>query len=135
MCAVRKSGLINSIRYPNPYACRFIPPFCFVSSSEAIHSHLCSRTVSSAHQCRPLCTSVQAYKTQFTARYHKLGRSQWSRRLRHRSSAKRLLGSWVRTPPGGAWMFVSCTVFVLSGRGLCDGPIPRPEESYRLVCV
>jgi hypothetical protein len=29
-------------------------------------------------------------------------------------------------------MFVSCTVFVMSGRGLCDGPIPRPEESYRL---
>jgi hypothetical protein len=24
---------------------------------------------------------------------------------------------------------------VLSGRGLCDGPIPRPEESYRLWCV
>jgi hypothetical protein len=32
-------------------------------------------------------------------------------------------------------MFVSCTVFVLSGRGLCDGPIPSPEESYRLWCV
>jgi hypothetical protein len=32
-------------------------------------------------------------------------------------------------------MFVSCTVLVLSGRGLCDGPIPRPEESYRLWCV
>jgi hypothetical protein len=32
-------------------------------------------------------------------------------------------------------MFVSCTVFVLPGRGLCDGPIPRPEESYRLWCV
>jgi hypothetical protein len=29
-------------------------------------------------------------------------------------------------------MFVSCTVFVLSGRGLCDGPIPRPEESCQL---
>jgi hypothetical protein len=24
---------------------------------------------------------------------------------------------------------------VLSGRGLCDGPIPRPEESCRLWCV
>jgi hypothetical protein len=24
---------------------------------------------------------------------------------------------------------------VLLGRGLCDGPIPRPEESYRLRCV
>jgi hypothetical protein len=32
-------------------------------------------------------------------------------------------------------MFISCTVFVLSGRGLCDGPIPRPEGSYRLWCV
>jgi hypothetical protein len=32
-------------------------------------------------------------------------------------------------------MFVSCTVFVLLGRGLCDGPIPRPEESYRLWYV
>jgi hypothetical protein len=32
-------------------------------------------------------------------------------------------------------MFVSSTVFVLSGRGLCDGPILRPEESYRLWCV
>jgi hypothetical protein len=31
--------------------------------------------------------------------------------------------------------FFSCTVFVLSGRGLCDGPIPRPEESYRLWSV
>jgi hypothetical protein len=32
-------------------------------------------------------------------------------------------------------MFVSCTVFVLSGRGLCDGPILHPEESYRLWCM
>jgi hypothetical protein len=32
-------------------------------------------------------------------------------------------------------MFVSCTVFLLSGRGLCGGPIPRREESYRLWCV
>jgi hypothetical protein len=27
------------------------------------------------------------------------------------------------------------SVCVLSRRGLCDGPIPRPEESYRLWCV
>jgi hypothetical protein len=26
-------------------------------------------------------------------------------------------------------------VFVVSGRGLCDWPIPRPEEFYRLWCV
>jgi hypothetical protein len=28
-------------------------------------------------------------------------------------------------------MFVCCKCCVLSGRGLCDGLITRPEESYR----
>ena len=32
-------------------------------------------------------------------------------------------------------MSVSCDCCVLSGRGLCDGPITRQEESYRLWCV
>ena len=42
-------------------------------------------------------------------------------------SPARIAGS---NPTGG--MFVCCDCCVLSGRGLCDGPIPRPEESYRL---
>ena len=45
-----------------------------------------------------------------------------------------LAGMRVRIPPG-AWMSVSCECCVLSGRGLCDGPIPRPEESYWVWCV
>jgi len=32
-------------------------------------------------------------------------------------------------------MFVCCDCCVLSGRGLCDGLITRPDESYRLWCV
>jgi len=32
-------------------------------------------------------------------------------------------------------MSVCCGCCVLSGRGLCDGLITRPEESYRLWCV
>jgi len=32
-------------------------------------------------------------------------------------------------------MFVCCECCVLSGRGLCDEMITRPEESYRLWCV
>ena len=32
-------------------------------------------------------------------------------------------------------MFVCCKCCVLSGRGLCDELITRPEESYRLWCV
>ena len=45
-----------------------------------------------------------------------------------------LLRSWVRIPPG-AWIFVSCECRVLSGRGLCDELITRPEESFWLWCV
>ena len=48
--------------------------------------------------------------------------------------AARLLRSWVRIPPG-AWIFVCCECRVLSGRGLCNELIARPEESYRLCCV
>jgi hypothetical protein len=59
------------------------------------------------------------------------GWSQWTRGLRRRSSAARLLRLWVRNPPG-TWTFVCCACCVLSGRGLSDGLITRPEESYRL---
>ena len=36
-------------------------------------------------------------------------------------------------PTGG--MFVCCECCVLSGRGLCDGLITRPEESYGCLSV
>ena len=45
-----------------------------------------------------------------------------------------LLRLWVRIPPG-AWMSACFECFVLSGRGLCDALITRPEESYRMCCV
>ena len=32
-------------------------------------------------------------------------------------------------------MSVSCNCCVLSLTGLCDGPISRPGESYRVSCV
>ena len=51
-----------------------------------------------------------------------------------RSQAARLLRSWVRIPPW-TWIFVCCGCRVLSGRGLCDELITRPEECYRLCCV
>jgi hypothetical protein len=59
--------------------------------------------------------------------------SRWPSRLWRRSAATRLLGLRVRIPPG-AWMSVSCECCVLSGRGHCEGPTTRREESYR-VCV
>ena len=61
-------------------------------------------------------------------------RSRWQRILRRRSTAARLLRSWVIIPPG-TWIFVCCQCCVLSGRDLCDELINRPEESYRLWCV
>jgi len=58
-------------------------------------------------------------------------RSQWPRALRPKSSAARLLRLWFRILPR-ARIFVCCECCVLSGRGLCDELITRPEESYRL---
>ena len=63
-----------------------------------------------------------------------ISRSQWPRGLRCRSAAARLLRSWVRIPPG-AWIYVCSECCVLSGKGVCDELITRPEESYRLWCV
>jgi hypothetical protein len=48
-----------------------------------------------------------------------------------RFSTTRLLKLWVRISPE-ALMFVCCECCVLLGRGLCDGLIIRPEESYQL---
>jgi hypothetical protein len=61
-------------------------------------------------------------------------RSHRPRGLRRRSAAARLLRSWVRIPRV-ALMSVCCECSVLSGRGLCDELISRPDESYRLWCV
>jgi hypothetical protein len=60
--------------------------------------------------------------------------SQGPRGLRRGSAAARLLRLRVRIPPG-AWMPVSFECCVLSGNDLCDGPIFRPEESYRVWFV
>jgi hypothetical protein len=53
---------------------------------------------------------------------------QWSRGQRHRSdsSLTRIADS---NPAGGI------DVCLLSCRGLCDGPIPRPEESSGCLCL
>jgi hypothetical protein len=55
--------------------------------------------------------------------------SQWSYRLRRRSSVSRLLGMLYQIPPE-AWLSVSCECCVLPDRGLCNGPITDPEKSY-----
>jgi hypothetical protein len=47
----------------------------------------------------------------------------------------RSLADIVGSNPAGVWMSVSCECFVLSGRGLCGGLIPRPEEFCRVWCV
>ena len=63
-------------------------------------------------------------------------RSLWPSGLRRRSAAARLLALLYRIPPG-TWMPASCECCVLSGRGICDGLITRPEESCGMwrACV
>ena len=45
-----------------------------------------------------------------------------------------LTGIWIQIPPG-AWVFHCFECCVLSGWGLCIGPITHPEVSYRVWCV
>jgi hypothetical protein len=62
-----------------------------------------------------------------------IGWFRWLHGLRLGSVVARLRGSRVRNR-SLAWVSVSCDYNVSSGRVLCEGAIPRPEESYR-VCV
>ena len=55
-------------------------------------------------------------------------RFRWPRGLRRGFPTARLLGLWVRVPPETR----TSECCVLSGRGLCDELITRPEESHRL---
>ena len=60
--------------------------------------------------------------------------SQWPSVLTRGSATDRLLGLRVRIPPE-VWLAVCFECCVLSGRGPCDGPIPRTEELYPVWCV
>jgi hypothetical protein len=51
--------------------------------------------------------------------------SRWPRGLRRGSAGANTSGV----------VFVPFACCVMSGGGLCDGPITRPEESDRLWCV
>jgi hypothetical protein len=74
------------------------------------------------------------FYTWLPAVYGDSDRSHWLRGLRRRSGAFHLLRLRVRNAPV-AWMSVCYECCVLSGTGLCDELITRPEESYRLWCV
>jgi hypothetical protein len=62
-----------------------------------------------------------------------IGRSQQPLGVRCGSAAARLLRLWVPIQQG-VWTLVSFVWCALSGSGLCDRPIPRLQESYRLQC-
>ena len=62
----------------------------------------------------------------FVCRHTTRDDTVWPRSLRGMCAAGRLLGLRTRIPPK-AWMSAYCECCVLSGRGLGDGPIPRPE--------
>jgi hypothetical protein len=83
---------------------------------------------------KPHCEILNSYsRWKYFYTYVNLCRSQRPRGLRRRSAVVRLLRLWVWIPPG-AWMSVCCVCWVLTGRGLCDELITRPEEPYRLWC-
>jgi hypothetical protein len=89
----------------------------------------------SVSECSCRTTGEYFYGQITLIRITKYSPFRWTRYLWRGPVAAHLLGLRVRIPPR-AWMSVSCEYCGLSGRGLCNGPIPRPEESYRVrgVC-
>ena len=82
-----------------------------------------------------MCNSLTLFlSVQYYALQSQPSLFQWPSGLMRGSAASRLLGFGFQVPPG-AWMSVCCERCVLPGRALCDEPIARPEESYRLLCV
>jgi hypothetical protein len=79
-------------------------------------------------KCYICCIWMVPY---FSCTLYLHSRSQWPSGLGRRSAAACLLRLCVRIPPGAA-MSVCCECCVLSGRGICDELITRPEESYRV---
>jgi hypothetical protein len=91
-----------------------------------IHRNKNSLQVHEKRNLKILCGFIQGY-IDIKYGYCIAGRSQCPRGLRRRSAAARLLRLCFRIPPG-AWMFVCCeSCVLLSGRGLCDELITRPE--------
>jgi hypothetical protein len=79
-------------------------------------------------EIRKIVTLFRKYNLMLLRYRHALKSSRWKVHpkmipVAAWSAAARLLGLRVR---------ISCECCVLSGRGLCYGPINRPEESYRV---
>ena len=97
--------------------------------------------VSLLNRCCHACTSLHPHLIPHFVTVHNIlcsicyeSRSQWPSGLRRRSASACLLRLWVRIPLGHGCLSV-VSVVCLSGRGLCDELITRPEESYRQWCV
>jgi len=122
---------LDFVQCRDPLACIFASS---VAGWQLVMCDWCFKYL--AVSSRPTATSNHLVHSNQNAKTSE-SRSQWQRGLRRRSTAARLLGLRVRVQPG-AWVCVCCDCCVLSGRGLCDGLITRPEESYgclSFVCV
>ena len=116
---------------------KLTPPVSILGQPNPVHmptSHLLEIHPNIIHPSTPRSPQWSGPHNFKNANYVTQCRSQWPCSIRRRSAAARLLRSWVRIPQA-AWLSVCCVCFVLSGRGLCDELITRPEESYRLWCV
>ena len=84
------------------------------------------------HFCSDVPSSSQVWDLNFELVVDEC-RSQWPRLLKAYVCGRSLAGIVGSDPDEG---MECCECCMLSERGLCNGPIPHPEESYRVcVCV
>jgi hypothetical protein len=107
-----------------------------ISACDLLQTHSLDRAATGTGNTYKIIRILLAHRQVFTVYYVtiNIGRAKRHCGLRRGSAADCMARLWVRISPG-AWMSVYCDWCVLSGRGLGDELITRPEESYRLWCV
>ena len=117
-CAAHRQPAVN--RHPSKTDCKwavqfitsvtFLPVIVFLFIPRWRESHKVAETclkISSNWPTPSHCRALVGINNYSSYYYYYYCRSQWPRGLRRRSTAARLLRSWVRISQG-AWMFVGC---------------------------
>jgi hypothetical protein len=121
----RPSTTFDFVQPALPYIINSHPLSVFRTPNSHFRTQLTSKHFELSHSA----TEKLSPELNFESTKYTKNRFHWPRGLRPGFAATHLLELWVRIQPG-VCISVSCEYCVLSGRGLCDGLVTRPEESY-----
>ena len=134
---IRKPNFVHSVMCPSSHthhnSCVFRHSYCAIFRVYCFQLILNTSKIISCNSIYAAFHSTRTYKNSCSSRVLLLftlfkslvSRFQWPSGFRRGCRGARLLGLRVRIPRELGWLSLVSVV-------CCDGPIPRPDESYRL---